>query len=341
MPRSSNALRRWLVEVAVLLALAAGGCGRTTLDASVDVTGTAGTAGTAGTWGIGGGVGAAGRQGTAGDFGTAGAGGAAGTSGAKCVPGSTTCATGTSVQSCGPNGVWQPAQTCAGTCLDGACRACAEGTTRCTSREAEQTCKGGQWSPAAACPFVCVNDACGTNPKHVFATSKAFVAGKLGGLSGADDICRRLAVDAGLSSSYAAWLSDGTGSPVSRFPKDGGPYVLVDGTIVANNWTHLTSGTLRHPIDLNEMGGPPAQRIQSVTSKAVWTNTTASGTPSATIFATASSCNDWSDPMGTSVVFGSIELSTKGWSELGYESSGPGVAPTVCEGAAALYCFEQ
>ena len=370
MTRSSNASR----VLAVLHVLAAGACGRTDLDAPVSVTGDAGKAGVAGTFGA---AGAAGSVGTAGNTGTAGATPVTCVDGttncadaqtgetcsngvfqtfncamgcfngvcAECVPGTTACETNTTVHSCGTNGIWQPGQACGALCVDGACGTCVEGTTRCASHEGQQTCQGGRWTAATDCEFVCVGDTCGKNVRHVFATSQAFVAGALGGLSGADDICRRLAVSAGLSSAYAAWLSDDTGSPVSRFPEDAGPYVLVDGTvdgtIVANNWTDLTSGKLRHPIDLNEMGGPPAQSTESVTSKAVWTDTTASGTPSATIFPAGGSCNDWSDPMGTTVIFGSIEFSNKGWSELGGESSGLGVAPTVCGSSAALYCFEQ
>ena len=48
-----------------------------------------------------------------------------------------------------------------------------------------------------------------------------------------------------------------TTSPDSRFSRGVGPYVLVDGTIVANNWSDLTSGTLRHAIDETETGRPP------------------------------------------------------------------------------------
>ena len=367
MTESSNASRRWL---AVLLALAAGACGRTGLDSPVYGTGDTGTAGVAGTFGA---AGAADSVGTAGNTGTAGATPVTcvdGTTGcadaqtgeicssgvlqtfncamgcfngvcAECVPGTTACETDTTVHTCGTNGIWQPGRACAAICVDGACGTCVEGTTRCASHEGQQTCQSGRWTAATDCEFVCVGATCGKNVRHVFATSQAFVAGELGGLSGADDICRKLAVSAGLSSSYAAWLSDDTGSPVSRFPENAGPYVLIDGTIVANNWTDLTSGTLRHPIDLNEMGGPPAHSTESVTSEAVWTDTTANGTLSATIFPAGGSCNDWSDPMGTTVVFGSIEFSTKDWSEVGGESSGPGLAPTVCESSAALYCFEQ
>jgi hypothetical protein len=365
----SNLFSASIRVLAVLLALAAGACGRTGLDSPVYVTGDVGTAGVAGTFGA---AGAAGSVGTAGNTGTAGATpvtcvdgttscadaqtGETCSSGvfqtfncamgcfngvcAECVPGTTACETDTTVHSCGTNGIWQPRQACAAICVDGACGTCVEGTTRCASHEGQQTCQGGRWTAATDCEFVCFGDTCGKNVRHVFATSQAFVAGELGGLSGADDICRRLAVSAGLSSSYAAWLSDDTGSPASRFAEDVGPYVLVDGTVVANNWADLTSGMLRHPIDLNETGGPPARARGHVTSFGVWTDTTASGTLSM-LSPPDGSCGDWSDPMGRSVVFGSTQFMNGNWSELTGEISGPGTTPTVCEFSAPLYCFEQ
>ena len=259
---------------------------------------------------------------------------------AECVPGSTTCETENAVQTCGPDGIWQPAQTCDALCVNGACGTCVEGSTRCASHESQQTCKGGRWTAVADCEFVCVGDACGKNVRRVFVTSQAFVAGELGGLTGADDICQKLAISAGLSRSYAAWLSDETGSPVTRFPKDAGPYVLFDGTVVANNWTDLTSGVLRHPIDLNEWGGPPAQGSGNITPFAIWTDTSANGTLSTT-FPGDGSCSRWSDPTGMNVVFGSYQFATGNWSELGAEGSGAGTTPAICENSAALYCFEQ
>jgi hypothetical protein len=351
----------------VLLSAAAtaGACGRSSLDAPVDTTGAVATLGVAGTFG------AAGTAGTSGTMGTAGTASATCVEGtdtcagpqtgeicsggifhtfncpmgcfdgvcAECVPSSTSCATENTMQVCGPNGIWQPPHTCDALCINGACGSCLEGATRCSSPAGQQTCKGGRWTAATACEFVCVGDTCGKKVRNVFVTSQAFAGGELGGLTGADDICRKLAVSAGLSSSYAAWLSDDTGSPVSRFPVDVGPYVLVDGTLVANNWTDLTSGMLRHAIDRNERGGPPALSPDSITPAAVWTDTSASGTLS-TISPAGGSCSDWSDPMATTIVFGSFQFVSGDWSELGSEGSGAG-APPICGISAALYCFEQ
>jgi hypothetical protein len=259
---------------------------------------------------------------------------------AECTPGASICTTEKTRQVCSDTGILHAPELCPGFCADGECTTCTDGATRCASNEGQETCKGGSWAAAVDCPFVCVNGACSKNVKHVFTTSEAVVAGDIGGLPGADDICRRLATSAGLSSSFSAWLSDFTGSPASRFSQDGGPYELVDGTIVANNWADLTSGMLRHPIDLNEKGGAPASSPDSITSFAVWTDTTPSGGLSTMFFRDGGSCKDWSDQSGTTVVIGSTEFSNNDWSELTGEES-MGFPPTICSISAPLYCFEQ
>jgi hypothetical protein len=253
---------------------------------------------------------------------------------AECVPGSTRCTSGTAWQFCGPTGFWQPSETCAGTCENGACVGCADGATRCASHEGQQTCKGGQWMPAVDCPFVCVGDACGMTPRHVFVTSQTVAGGNIGGIPGADDICRTLAVSANLGTSFIAWLSDDTSSPVGRFAEDAGPYVLVDGSIVANNWTDLTSGTLRHPIDTTELGGPPPTSSTICGNDAVWTDTD----PNGIVFQGDASCDGWSNLMGTTAGFGST-TATAEWTDMCLGGSAGGT-PT-CLGTAPLFCFEQ
>ena len=80
--------------------------------------------------------------------------------------------------------------------------------------------------------------------------------GNLGGLAGADAKCDLLASNAGLTGTFRAWLSDGIDSPDTRFLKAGNPYVLVDNTtVIASDWTDLTSGSIQAPINLTELGG--------------------------------------------------------------------------------------
>jgi hypothetical protein len=69
-----------------------------------------------------------------------------------------------------------------------------------------------------------------------------------------------------------AWLSAAYGSPKTRFAHAPGPYRLVGGTKVADDWADLTDGTLRHAIDFDEAGNPVAAGTQT------WTGTTEDGT---------------------------------------------------------------
>jgi hypothetical protein len=91
-------------------------------------------------------------------------------------------------------------------------------------------------------------------------------------LGSADDLCQVLADGAKLPGTYMAWLSDGTTSAASRLWHGSGPYVLVDGTVVATDWTGLTSGTLLHGINLDEHGATVPSGTYA------WTGTLANGT---------------------------------------------------------------
>ncbi|MFT4041478.1 MAG: hypothetical protein QM692_25060, partial [Thermomicrobiales bacterium] len=117
--------------------------------------------------------------------------------------------------------------------------------------------------------------------------------GNLGGAPGADGRRQNLANLAKLPGTYKAWLSDATSSPATRFTKATVPYTLVDGTVIAQNWTDLISGTLRHAIDLTKQGtGIPG-------IDQAWTATEANGSIGRPILATRgwtnydsiSSCN--------------------------------------------------
>jgi hypothetical protein len=331
------------VTLAVLPALASAfsACGRSGLDAPVDAGGAVGRA----SGGAGLGTGGAGNGGNPGSAGHAGAGGLAtggiggsssgGAGGAQCVPGTSTCGSRHELQLCDSNGVLHAPVSCLNKCVNGACVDCDEGTTRCTSFTTQQTCKGGQWTLDEDCLNVCIANACGTRAGRVFVTSRAFVGGDLGGLTGADEACAMLATAAGIGSSYAAWLSDSTESPATRFIQNHGPYQLVDGTIVANNWADLASGSLRHPIDLTEMGTMPAFKSTAPCSESfpVWTNTR----PNGSTFDSGLDCGDWLDPMGRNAALGDSQSTTAGWTQ----SCSFFMSRVVCEDTAGLYCFEQ
>jgi hypothetical protein len=254
---------------------------------------------------------------------------------AECAPGTASCVSSTALQVCNGSGILLDAVPCPGMCAGDACVGCSEGSTRCASHEAQQTCKGGNWTVATDCPFVCVGTACGQNPRTVFVTSDTFVGGSLGGLAGADARCTKWAAGVNLPPGpYLAWLSDATGSPVSRFPEDVGPYVLTDGTVVANNWSDLTSGKLRHVIDRTQMGNSPPPSTGGCAGQTVWSNTSLNGT----IKNPAFSCGDWSDPMARNAAWGNATSLTAWTDSCTVSGADPALA---CLSSASLYCFQQ
>jgi hypothetical protein len=176
--------------------------------------------------------------------------------------------------------------------------------------------------------------------KRVFITSLLY-SSSLGGLAGADAKCDALALAAGIKESgavhYRAWLSSTTESPGTRFAKATIPYGLVDRTLLARDYTDLTTSPIRAPINRTEDGGaPPTSMIcgpdNSITY--VWTDTERQGTPS---LYGGNACNNWmglggGDPV--LAVAGADGINTSNWSD---SCAGP-----LCgSGTAALFCFEQ
>jgi hypothetical protein len=166
----------------------------------------------------------------------------------------------------------------------------------------------------------------GDQAKQVFVTSESYTGVEIGGLVGADAKCQSLARAAGIDGVYQAWLSDGTMAPVDRMTK-GGPYVLVDGSLVADDWAALVSGAIAHPINITELGEPLISAF-ICTGGEVWTNTQFDGTRRST-----SSCNDWSASEGVSFV-GDSDDTDVSWTE-------SQCINVTCAAALPLYCFEQ
>ena len=173
--------------------------------------------------------------------------------------------------------------------------------------------------------------------KNVFVTSQAHT-GDFGGLSGADSFCQSLAMSAGLSGTYKAWLSDSTGSPSIRFTPSSVPYRLVDGTTIANDWNDLTDGTINSPINLDEYGN-------AASSSMVFSFTMTDGT--AGVFQSASSncyggdchCNNWTNANGQGSptpgsAVGQPNETDDDWTDYSYYN---GCGPT----GQPIYCFEQ
>jgi hypothetical protein len=128
-----------------------------------------------------------------------------------------------------------------------------------------------------------------------------------------------------LPGTYKAWLSGSAVDVASRFTHSSSPYVMVDGTRIADDWTDLTDGSLAAPITRdahgvdNGLGG-------------VWTATD----PSGHVSYPGSTCSDWTygspDQLGAD---GYMGASHGDWSL-------NSVQPLdTCDVRNRLYCFEQ
>jgi len=160
--------------------------------------------------------------------------------------------------------------------------------------------------------------------KRVFKTSTTY-PGNLGGLSGADQKCQARANAANLTGIWKAWLSDGTGSASSSLNHFSGPYTLLDGTVVVDNWTDLTDGTLDRNINMTEF-----KNIDSNFST-VWTGTDISGN------STGKNCMDWTISYGWPFMGGV----GSGNSTLSYWTKGASDETSCSSAYLSLYCFEQ
>lgn len=227
---------------------------------------------------------------------------------------------------------------CAKACPDGCCtgngqciqlaqqnlRQCGAGGETCRSSGCEGQCPACGCSPRFPCPSgqCCRGD--GTCGACMVFVSSATQTGALGGLAGADATCQRLAESVRLAGTYKAWLADGSQSPGTRFTRASVPYTLVNGRVVANNWADLTSGTLRHAIDLME-------NSSAVTAPTyAWTAALPSGAVDGSIF----TCAKWtsSDSSSGAGTYGSTTTANANWSAQYYEP---------CGNTRRLYCFQQ
>ncbi len=161
--------------------------------------------------------------------------------------------------------------------------------------------------------------------KTVFVTSATF-KNNLGGLKGADDKCQTEADSPASivpSGTYLAWLSDGTDSPDTRFTKSSHPYMLPDGTKIAEDFTDLTDGSLLHTINIDSTGQPLGWQL-------FWTGTN----PDGTTVQHSYTCNGWTGapvPNSRGMVGNTVKKSTL-WSAN---------SPDRCGRSVRLACFQQ
>lgn len=187
---------------------------------------------------------------------------------------------------------------CLGYACDGVANTC---SGKCTTTK---DCSSG---------YTCISKVC-TVFKHAFVTTTAH-DGNLGGLAGADKICQGLAEAAGLPGTYLAWLTDSKQSPVTRFTPFNGPYALVGGSKIANDFVDLTDGFPMGGVLRDETGASAGMILG-------WTGMTSSK------FTATETCKDWT----------SSDAANSGMAL--YTTWGQNVTQP-CNAKSRLYCFEQ
>ena len=238
-----------------------------------------------------------------------------------------------------------------GVCVNIVCQAatCMDGTKN--GMETDLDCGGSvcqKCTVGKSCNIAsdCQSNACINGTCVVAVTGKlVFLAtgynGNLGGVAGADAKCQQRASAAGLAGTFKAWISDGTmaSSPSVRFTKSAEPYVLVGGTLIANNWNDLTDGTIANRIDKTEFG-----TAVNVVYQGVYTFTQANGTPglfgspASVCYGSNCHCDSWTNanaqgnPTPGSAV-GYYTATNDDWTDYSFGNS--------CNGPVNLYCFQQ
>ena len=173
---------------------------------------------------------------------------------------------------------------------------------------------------SAIVPGLCDSGQC----RRVFLTSSPMPNGGFGGLAGGDAACQSHADARGLGGVWMAWLSDATAEPATRFVHATVPYRLLDGTLVANDWNALISGTLSHAIDMLETGATVAPGA----GYEAWTGTTRTGRWIST------DCTGWTNGTSSSTAeVGLVGMTDTTWTA--------GRAERCDRSDILLYCFEQ
>jgi len=199
----------------------------------------------------------------------------------------------------------------------GAPPVCGDGAVNAPDEE----CDDANLDPDDGCSPACARD------RLVFATSLLFSPDHIGGLAGADSLCKQLAHKADLPrwASFTAWLSDSTSDARDRVHHGRGRYLRPDATPVAASFDALLAGPLLAPIAIDEFGQPAVG--------AAWTGTR----PDGTAVPNASHCTDWtSNDFSDKGHYGVVTALDSRWI---FEST-PDTNPIFCTTQSHLYCFE-
>jgi len=153
----------------------------------------------------------------------------------------------------------------------------------------------------------------------VFVTASTHAA-NFGGFEGADSICAGEATDAGLVGDFKAWLSTLDTPAADRLSPSSVPYVLVDGTRIADDWSDLTDNQLQARIDLDATGQSRGGDV--------WTGTLPSGQSYVD-----GDCEAYtSDASNIRGLCGTTQFSDARWSA---------AQTPACSSPLRLFCFQQ
>jgi len=175
--------------------------------------------------------------------------------------------------------------------------------------------------PLFAEAAVCT-DVCTWKGVIVFLTSEG-VSGDLGGVDGADAVCRSFAQEAGLQKwdQYHAWLSVGASPAANRVPLVDRPYYRLDGLKIAENSGELLSSKLLLPANISELK-------EDLGFRPVWTNSLPDGTTTSEMH----DCQSFSSAdFGDEAYVGFANKTDAQWTHAEVTSS--------CDLDARLYCF--
>jgi hypothetical protein len=159
---------------------------------------------------------------------------------------------------------------------------------------------------------------------YVFVTSTTYPNGNLGGIDGADELCRKRALAGGLPGAatpgvYRAWLSTSAVNAVSRLGTARG-FIRVDGQPFADTRQQLLDGIIYHAPSVDESGN-------NLLGARVATSTNEVG-QGVSVY----TCKDWTDGSASQYfLVGDNAGSTGCWTSYG--------GTPTCDVPFRLYCF--
>jgi hypothetical protein len=171
--------------------------------------------------------------------------------------------------------------------------------------------------------------------RRVFITSQQWTA-NLGGTSGADTKCQAAANSVSLGGTWMSWTSTSISNPSMRFVHSTVPWKLLDGTLVANDWSDLTSGALENPINRDENDNLVSWSDNPYSGIA-WTDTSTTGHWSGY----PSDCSEFMNGVSSSV-YASVGYNGYSGTYQGFMWTDAQLsAGYACDSVLSLLCFEQ